>query len=70
MPFNYTQITYYDCMPSPYQMKINDWENPNFWARFPYWTEKKQRQTLKVTSKYKNPTQVIKDELYLGTAGA
>ena len=45
---NETKIEYHDCMPDKDTIKAKGWENPNFWARFPYWNDRKQLATAEL----------------------
>ena len=69
IPMNYTTIEYYDWMPTKWVIESNGWNNPNFWARFPYWTERKQEEATYILVHDTKPTRVT-DWLYLGSIGS
>ena len=69
IPNNFTSIEYYDWMPTPWVIESNGWNQPNFWARFPYWTERKQEEATHIFVHDTKPTR-ISDGLYLGSIGS
>ena len=56
-------------MPTKWVIESNGWNNPNFWARFPYWTERKQEEATYILVHDTKPTRVT-DWLYLGSIGS
>ena len=69
IPMNFTTIEYYDWMPTPWVIESNGWDNPNFWARFPYWTQRKQEEATYIFIHDSKPSRVV-DGLYLGSIGS